>query len=95
MRFALQVDIRIRADQVTAFMAKLAENAAAARAEPGCLQFDILVDPQDATRVMLYEVYADEAAFQAHQQTAAFKRYLAQAVPLLESRQRHAWQRIE
>jgi autoinducer 2-degrading protein len=95
MRFVLQVDIRIKAGEVAAFMAKLAENGAAARAEPGCLQFDILVDPQDVTRVMLYEVYADEEAFQAHQQTAAFKKYLAEAVPLLESRQRHVWKRIE
>ena len=95
MRFVLQVDIRIKADQVAAFVGKLAENAAAARAEPGCLQFDILVDPQDAARVMLYEVYADEEAFKAHQQTAAFRKYLAEAVPLLESRERHAWTRIE
>jgi len=95
MKFVLQVEIRIKADQVAAFMAKLAENAAAARAEAGCLQFDMLVDPQDATRVMLYEVYADDAAFQAHQQTAAFKKYLAEAVPLLASRERHAWKRIE
>ena len=53
----------------------------------------MLVDPHDRTQVMLYEVYADEQAFEAHQQTVHFKKYLAEAVPLLASRQRHVWRR--
>jgi len=43
---------------------------------------------------MLYEIYDDERAFEAHQQTPHFKRYLAEAVPLLEHRQRHVWKRL-
>lgn len=35
--------------------------------EPGCYRFDILEDPGDPNRFYLYEVYADEAAFEAHQ----------------------------
>jgi quinol monooxygenase YgiN len=95
MTFVLQVQIRIKPENVDAFMAKLAENAAAARKEPGCKQFDVLVDPRDRTSVMLYEVYADEKAFEQHQQTAAFKEYVAEAVPLLASRERHVWKRVE
>jgi autoinducer 2-degrading protein len=92
--FVLQVNIRIRPESVETFMKKLAENAAAARKEPGCKQFDVLVDPNDKTCVMLYEVYNDEKAFEAHQQTPHFKKYLAEAVPLLASRERHIWKRI-
>jgi quinol monooxygenase YgiN len=95
MSYVLQVDIRIKPVNVEAFMKKLAENAAAARMEPGCRQFDIVVDPADRTRVMLYEVYADDKAFEAHQQTASFKKYIAEAVPLLASRERHVWKRVE
>jgi autoinducer 2-degrading protein len=95
MSFVLQVDIRIKAENVRAFMEKLAENAAAARKEAACSQFDVVVDPKDATHVMLYEVYSDEKAFEAHQQTAAFKKYVAEAVPLLASRERHIWKRVE
>ena len=91
MTFVLQVDIRIAPGNVAAFMAKLQENAAAARHEPGCRQFDVLVDPADETHVMLYEKYDDAKAFEAHQQTAAFKKYVAEAVPLLASRERHIW----
>ena len=93
MSYVLQVDIRIKPGNVEAFMGKLRENSAAARQEPGCRHFDVLVDPQDATHVMLYEIYDDEKAFEAHQQTAHFKRYVAEAVPLLEARQRHVWRR--
>ena len=74
---------------------KLGENAAAARAEKGCKQFDILVDPKDPTQVMLYEVYDDERAFEAHQQEQHFKKYVAEAVPLLASRERHFWKRVD
>ncbi|CAN5543758.1 hypothetical protein BH10CHL1_BH10CHL1_16270 [soil metagenome] len=34
--------------------------------EPGCLRFDVVQDASDTNRIWLYEVYADEAAFEAH-----------------------------
>jgi quinol monooxygenase YgiN len=43
---------------------------------------------------MLYEIYDDEKAFEAHQQTPHFKKYLAEAVPLLASRERQVWKRL-
>src|SRR6185436_15100380 len=86
--FVLEVKIRIKPDQVDNFMAKLAENAKGARSEPGCKTFDVSVDPNDKTSVMLYEVYTDEKAFQVHQETPHFKKYLAEAIPLLASRER-------
>jgi (4S)-4-hydroxy-5-phosphonooxypentane-2,3-dione isomerase len=91
--FVLQVAIKIKPENVDAFMKKCIENGNAARTEPGCRQFDILVDPGDQTRVMLYEVYNDEKAFGAHQATPHFKKYVAEAVPLLASRERMVWQR--
>ena len=89
--FVLVVQLRIKPGQVDAFMGKLAENARSARKEPGCRQFDVLVDPSDKTKVMLYEVYNDEKAFEAHQATPHFKKYLAEAVPLLASRERQVF----
>jgi quinol monooxygenase YgiN len=92
--FVLSVDLRIKPENVERFTAKAVENAADSRKEPGCRQFDVLVDPKDRTKVMLYEVYADDKAFDAHQQTAHFKKYVAEAVPLLASRERHVWKRV-
>jgi (4S)-4-hydroxy-5-phosphonooxypentane-2,3-dione isomerase len=88
MSFVLLVNIRIKPENVERFMKGIAENARAARKEPGCRQFEVLVDAKDKTRIVLFEVYDDEKAFEAHQATPHFKRYLADAVPLLASRER-------
>jgi quinol monooxygenase YgiN len=92
--FVLNVHLKVKPENVDKFMRMLEENAQGARGEPGCEEFDVLVDPKDRTRVMLYEVYSDEAAFEAHQQTPHFKKYLAEAVPLLASRERSIWTRV-
>ena len=93
MALVLQVNIKIKPENVDAFMKKVIENGKAARSEPGCRQFEVLVDPEDKTTVMLYEVYDDLKAFEAHQAGEAFKKYLANAVPLLASRERHFWKK--
>ena len=93
MNFILAVNIRIQPENVERFMARLLENARAAREEPGCRQFEVLVDPADRTKVLLFEVYDDQQAFEVHQQTPHFKKYLAEAVPLLASRERQVLQR--
>ena len=92
--FVLSVDLRIKPENVESFTAMAVRNAADSRKEPGCKQFDVLVDPKDGTKVLLYEVYLDEKAFDAHQQTAHFKQYVTEAVPLLASRERHVWKRV-
>jgi quinol monooxygenase YgiN len=88
MSLILAVNIRIKPENIDAFMAMVLANAREARKEPGCRQFEVLVDPADRTKVMLFEIYDDEKAFEAHQQAPHFKNYLAQAVPLLASRER-------
>ena len=94
MSFVLVVNIRIKPESVDAFMKHLKDNAAAARKEPGCRQFDVLVVPKDRTQVMLYDVYDDEKAFEAHQQTPHFKKYVVEAVPLLAARERQVFSRV-
>jgi (4S)-4-hydroxy-5-phosphonooxypentane-2,3-dione isomerase len=92
--FVLSVKLAVKRENLDAFVRMAQENARNARKEPGCRQFDVLADPQDPTRMMLYEVYDDERAFEAHQQTPHFKKYLAEAVPLLASRERQIWKRL-
>lgn len=95
MSFVLVVNVKIKPGEVEPFMQKLLANGKAAReTEPGCRQFDVLADPADPTKVMFYEVYADEAAFEAHQQTPHFKTYLATALGHLESRERAFYRRV-
>ncbi|MBL8350702.1 MAG: antibiotic biosynthesis monooxygenase [Burkholderiaceae bacterium] len=70
---ALVVEFRIRQADVDAFDAAIRANAqSSVEREPGCRQFDVCRDPQDAQRFFLYELYDDEAAIQAHLQSAHF-----------------------
>jgi quinol monooxygenase YgiN len=41
--------------------------------EPGCLQFDVVQDPKNPTRFVMLELYKDEAAIKAHQDSQHFK----------------------
>ena len=95
MSLVLVVNIRIKPESVDAFMGHLTTNATAARKEPGCRQFEVLVDPKDKTKVLLFEIYDDEKAFEAHQATPHFKKYLAEAVPLLAHRERQVFTKAE
>jgi autoinducer 2-degrading protein len=93
MSFVLSVAIRIKPENIDVWIRKALENAAESRKEPGCRQFEVLVDPVERAKVMLFEVYDDEKAFEAHQQTPHFQKYLAEAVPLLASRERQVWRK--
>ncbi len=93
--FVLIVHLQIKTEAVDKFMAMALANAAATRStEPGCRQFDVVVDPQDQTKIVYYEVYDSANAFEAHQQTAHFKKYLETAVPLLDARARTVYTRV-
>jgi quinol monooxygenase YgiN len=46
--------------------AVLAHRERCLKEEPGTLQFEVLVPNTDPTKLMLYELYADAAAFAAH-----------------------------
>ena len=91
MSLVLQVNIKVKPENLDSFMKQVLENARAARGEPGCKQFEVLVDPEDKTKVMLFEVYENQKAFETHQAGDAFKTYMANAVPLLASRERQFW----
>jgi (4S)-4-hydroxy-5-phosphonooxypentane-2,3-dione isomerase len=41
--------------------------------EPGCLQFDVVQDPKNPARFVMLEVYKDDAAVKAHQESQHFK----------------------
>jgi len=93
--FALLVNLKAKPENADRFLAMALENASAARStEPGCRQFDVMVDPDDPTKIAFYEVYDDKAAFETHLETAHFKKYFEHAVPLLDARERTFYTRI-
>ncbi|MGH8437249.1 MAG: putative quinol monooxygenase [Pseudomonas sp.] len=71
--YCLILKTQLKPNSFEAFMAAMRVNAAASvRDEPGCLAFDVLRDRSDPDLLYLYEVYTDEAAFEAHLLTAHF-----------------------
>lgn len=54
--------------------------------EPGCLQFDVVQDPSNPTRFVMLEVYKDEDAIKAHQESQHFKDFRPVVGELLADR---------
>jgi quinol monooxygenase YgiN len=66
------------------FRQEMIANATASRErEPGCRQFDVC-ESGDGAEIFLYEVYDDEAAFQAHLVTDHYKRFNETVTPWVE-----------
>ena len=67
----LLVSIQVKPEHREAFIeATLDDARGSVQDEPGCLRFDVLQDDKDPNRIYLYEVYRDQAAIEAHRQTA-------------------------
>ena len=74
------------ADAVAAAIEKIVPPS---RAEPGMLMYQAHRDPENPNVFFFYEQYVDEAAYQAHVESAHMKEYaFGDAIPRLESRER-------
>ena len=63
-KFALIATIEVAPDRTEELVPLLmAHRIRCLQEEPGTLQFEVLLPREDTTKVMLYEVYRDEAAF--------------------------------
>ena len=66
-----------------------------ARAEEGCLVYQAARDPDDPRVLFFYEIYVDEAAFDAHRASAHFQRYVVDGIlPLLDDRERAIYETV-
>ncbi|MDH0302475.1 MULTISPECIES: putative quinol monooxygenase [unclassified Pseudomonas] len=72
--YCLFIKTRVKPGTADAFLTAIRANAAASVAtEPGCLVFDVSQDREEAEVIYLYEIYRDDAAYEAHTQTAHFR----------------------
>jgi quinol monooxygenase YgiN len=83
-KFVLIVEFDVKPEHLARFNELIAVNArASVTEEPGCRQFDVLQDPENPSRVVLYEVYDSAAAFQDHLGRGHTQTFLAAAKPLI------------
>ena len=70
---AVCVDFEIDPESLDAFLPIMQKNAADSLAnEVGCHQFDITQDPQNPTKLFLYELYDDAVAFELHKKASHY-----------------------
>ncbi|WP_197422603.1 MULTISPECIES: putative quinol monooxygenase [unclassified Phenylobacterium] len=62
--------VRVPRENLEAFRPHMEAMLAASRAEDGCLTYSYAVDVEDPGLIRVFEAWRDEAALQAHFQTA-------------------------
>ncbi|UTF49268.1 antibiotic biosynthesis monooxygenase [Desulfomicrobium sp. ZS1] len=94
--FVVIVDIVIKKEFVENFReAVLRQGENSMSREEGCLGFDILENPEDPTRITLYESYTDAATFyDVHRETPHFTEYARTTAPWVESKSMRALTKI-
>lgn len=74
--FAVVVFFELELDARTSFIELVTANAkTSVEVEPACHRFDVLVSEDRPNSVMLYELYADKAAFELHLASSHFKAF--------------------
>jgi len=78
MPYVRVAEIGIDRAQIEPYQAALKEEIeAAVRLEPGVLALHAVCNKDDPARVIVFEIYADEAAYKAHLATPHFLQYKA------------------
>ena len=85
--YAIIVDFVLVPGKRSEFRRLVDRNARiSSKAERGCRRFDVIESREEADRVLLYEVYEDEAAFEAHVQSSHFDEFDRESAPLVTNK---------
>jgi quinol monooxygenase YgiN len=85
--FAVIVTFRPKPGAADRFRDLVLANAAdSLRLEPGCRQFDVVLAEGEGTTVVLYEIYEDRAAFDAHMAMPHYVRFAAATNDLIAAK---------
>ena len=86
MPYVRVAEIGIDPAQVEPYRAALSEEIeASVRLEPGVLSLQAVSDRDDPARIIVFEIYADEAAYTAHLEAPHFLKYKAAVASMVTS----------
>jgi len=86
-RYIRLAELEIDPRQIDAFTTAVREvGQVSVRAEEGCLALYAVADSDNPSRVHVFEIYRDSAAYQAHLQTPHFQRFRATTNSMVLSR---------
>jgi autoinducer 2-degrading protein len=77
------IEVQVKPGRAAEFIAASLPNHRGSLTEPGVLRFDVLQSAEDPSSFLLYEVYRDEAAIQAHKETAHYQAWKKAVEPLM------------
>ena len=81
--FVQFVHIRVKPGRVEDFLRVFRINYEGTRKEPGNHRFDVLQDPKDEHRFVVYEAFESEAAVVEHRKTDHYKQTVAELEALM------------
>lgn len=96
MGYVVNAHYTVKEGNEDAVLAALAELAPISRKEPANQLYTVYQDPAEPLLIHLYEIYDDEAGYQAHVDSEHFKRLgFGTIIPLLEKRERAFFQTLD
>jgi (4S)-4-hydroxy-5-phosphonooxypentane-2,3-dione isomerase len=81
--YVLVVEFHLKPGTHGDFRALVDANARASSGEPGCRRFDVLEPEGERDRILLYEIYDDRAAFDAHVASDHYAAFAAASASLV------------
>ena len=93
--YVLTVEVEVEPDHAGDYKSVIERQArTSVEREPGCFQFDVLVDPDHSNRFLLYEIYRDKSSFDAHLAAPHSKENGAATKPWIRNQTIKFWSRI-
>lgn len=94
--FGVLVEFDIKDGQISAFKEAVCKQAEdSLTSEPDCHVFDVAHDKDAPNTIILYELYTDAAAFDAHLKSAHFKAFDANVSDLVAAKRVRAFTLIQ
>ncbi|HEY1505132.1 MAG TPA: putative quinol monooxygenase [Stellaceae bacterium] len=85
--FVLIAELQVKPEAVEKFIPLIMANAnTSVHTEKGCMQFDVTQQTDDPTKFSLYEIYADQAAFELHGKTPYVQDFFAKTKDMIVGR---------
>lgn len=79
--------LHIKQEQLDAFTEAVREEMEASlRVEPGVIAIYAVADKNDPTRLTFFELYVDDAAYEAHRETPHFQKYFHRTKDMIKER---------
>ena len=94
--FVVVVEFTVRAEYVEPFLERVMQQAQdSLKLEVNCHVFDVCICSEKKSRILLYEIYTDKAAFDVHLATAHFRDFSDAVQEWVSDKQLSTFERLQ